>query len=329
MHLIFINEKWCGCDPDSGRLSEGPMNMEYSFDSTDLGTWLSVWCDAKELVSRYDKRKIQDVDRTLVQLCIQTKPDAVIFTPLRRKVDPPNPDRVILAYIAWRLNIPVISIHFDIGPASIDMMEKYFPMCIRCFTFQPLHTIQHVPKRFVGDLWLPIDENFAINPGKKRTHDVAMPGRIHGPRQEVIDLLRNNGINVFTTRYDEFLPVEEYYNILQTSKIVVHCGRPEFVEGRQFEGPACGCLLIDTEDSAIQKKYKEEDYIRFNKWWNVDIEEEEKERRKENLVEKVKYYIEHDEEREAIADRCCSYFHNNYSATKFWTRVLSVSGVLT
>jgi hypothetical protein len=332
MKVLFLNEKFRGADPSCGILSEGPQNMEYAYDSTGFGIWISLWCDAKEFyVSENDTTyKCADVDRTFINLCTQFKPDLIVLTPLRRNELPPNVDRVALAYAAWHLNIPIAGIMWDNGPSSIDMMDRYYPMCKHVISVSPdegLH--KYMSNRWSTDWWLPTNTDIVYDKGYNRELAVAMPGKIYpdSPRAEIVALLSVRDVRVYITPQDEYVPYEEFCERMCRALITVNTGRSNAMEGRTYEATHCGSLLFEPSDAMTSKRYARNiEYVTYDRWWDLDISEEEQSTRKREFVRSIRYYLSHEEEAKEIADRGKTKAQQ-YTAHTFWRQVFDRMGV--
>jgi spore maturation protein CgeB len=47
----------------------------------------------------------------------------------------------------------------------------------------------------------------------------------------------------------------------------------------------------------------------------------------ENIVDKINYYLDHEEERKHISHCLYETYRNNYSPVHFWTKILKICGV--
>lgn len=174
--------------------------------------------------------------------------------------------------------------------------------------------------------------------GVQKDIDVSFVGLWTKPRERLIGYLRNNGVNVFVRGRgwpEGQLPQDELVNIVNRSKIVLSLNTPSFywgwrplarcffrrahfgekgfflkfdilnffdnirmwrdkrnsqVKSRHFEVPACGTFEI-TQDADDMRDY----YILGKEI--VTYEDN------ADLVKKIRYYLAHDAEREAIALR--------------------------
>lgn len=113
------------------------------------------------------------------------------------------------------------------------------------------------------------------------------------------------------------LSVEEYSNTLNRSKISLGFCRDgnglPILKQKVFEIMACGALLLDDWDTEAADLFKEgEDFIIFHS--------------KQELLDLVRYYLSHDEERERIAKSGCQKVINLYNATNMWAYIFERIG---
>jgi hypothetical protein len=330
MHVVFINERYWGADPESKRMSVLPQIMEHTFESADIGTWSAIYCDAEEIEHNGKIYKFNgSVDQALISLCTQVQPDVIIFTPLRRNELPPNPDRVTLAYIAWKMNIPIIGFFGDIGPASIHMFDKYFPMCCHAIIHYPYPDFRkYAGPRWSCDWWPPLDHRYIYDNTGERQNVVAIPGLLHGQRKEMVSILENAGVNVHTTDQEALPPFKEYCDLLRRVTISVYPGRPDHLEHKPYEIIGCGALLIVSRDSLTRERFDEgTEYVAYDKWWDLDLSPEDIHGRKQQLAEITSYYLNHPDEASAIARRGAERVATEYTATKFWLRLFDRVGI--
>jgi len=130
-----------------------------------------------------------------------------------------------------------------------------------------------------------------------RIYDVTFIGRCYGERREFVNKLKEKGIDIKTFGQgwgsDKRILQPDLIKIYNQSKISLNMslsyGYIYTVKGRDFEGPACGALLV-TMDSEDIKKYfiPGKEIITYK---DVD-----------DAAKKIKYYLEHEKERKIIID---------------------------
>jgi spore maturation protein CgeB len=148
-------------------------------------------------------------------------------------------------------------------------------------------------------------------------YDVSFVGQPHGNRRQMVQALRTGGINVrcFGFGWDEGrVSQEEMIRIFSESRINLNfsnasvqsgkwgwlpilgqkIGRrshfPDQIKGRNFEVPGCGGFLLTSKADDLQSYYQlDKEIVCFD-----DVAD---------LIDKIKYYLAHDDERAAIAWR--------------------------
>jgi hypothetical protein len=157
--------------------------------------------------------------------------------------------------------------------------------------------------------------------------DVSFVGSVDAPRSDrgrLIQRIRDSGFNVWAGGGRgpglDNLPIEEYANMFRRSKICLNLsfghGRPQR-KGRSFEIAACGqfmmsncCEMFGGKDG---KWFENEvDYASFD-----DI----------NVIDRIAYFLNNEQERNQIADRIYEKYVNNYAPKHFWKKVLNICGV--
>jgi len=130
----------------------------------------------------------------------------------------------------------------------------------------------------------------------KENYDVTFVGQKYGIRINVIDnLLKNNiPIQVFGRGWDKYILFDEIVTIFSNSKINLNISssykdkRIKQIKGRVFEVPMCGGFLLTDYVDGL------EDYFKIGE--EIVCYETQK-----DLVEKIIYYLENEEERKTIA----------------------------
>lgn len=136
-------------------------------------------------------------------------------------------------------------------------------------------------------------------------YDVTFVGQPHGNRRKIIKALRRAGINVQTWGYgweNGRVSQEEMIKIFNQSKInlnlsnslqpwwknILYRQEHQQIKGRNFEITGCGGFILSGQADNLENYYKIGEEIDVYK--NIT-----------DLIEKVKYYLSHNEERERVA----------------------------
>ena len=157
----------------------------------------------------------------------------------------------------------------------------------------------------------------------EKKYDVSFIGANYGIRNDYINFLRKNGINIYTKGYgwkEGFATQEEIIEIFNASKIVLGfatVGKNDdiyIIKGRDFEAPMCGSFYITS--------YHDE----LSEWYDIGSEIETY-KSKEELLEKIKYYLKNDTEREKIANNGYLKCTQNYTSYNFFDTVFNKVGL--
>jgi len=259
----------------------------------------------------------------LLTTCAVSEPDLLIF--LIEGTPGLNPSRRVIQMIRDVLGIKVFALQVHSAVQGQEELTRSWLPFVSYMGFWDarLAYIGHAqdPKAIQG--FTPTNREYFYDRRLERDIDVSFPGAIDKPgRVEHIQFLRDHGINVFTKEVNPFdrniysLSLEEYATIMSRSKITLHFGLlPDgrtHLKGRVFEITACKSLLVEGE--GMTKEFFEEgkDFVAY--------------RTKEELLEKVKYYLAHDKEREKIAQSGYRKTTQLYNATNLWGYTLSKMG---
>lgn len=170
---------------------------------------------------------------------------------------------------------------------------------------------------------------YAANPdvyrklGLEKKYDVAFVGAHYGTRPYYIDYLRQNGIQVHTKGQgwdDGEATPDEMIEIFNQAKIVlgfagVGISDDIFIlKGRDFEVPLTGTL------------YMTQRHEELNEYFNLG-EDIETYATKEELLDKVRYYLAHDSERQKIAEQGYEKCQRLYTAKAAYEKIFGYLGL--
>lgn len=129
-----------------------------------------------------------------------------------------------------------------------------------------------------------------------KTIDVSFCGQLYGERQEIIQYLQDNGIQIKCFGHPfNYLTFEPMLQVLNQTKINLNItnaghGKDRQIKGRNFEIPGIGSFLLTDYAEGLENYYDlEKEMIIF--------------KNKKDLLDKIKYYLEHEKEREEIAQK--------------------------
>ena len=156
----------------------------------------------------------------------------------------------------------------------------------------------------------------------EKSIDVCFLGQIDSyrsyRREYILYLMKNNVAGFFSTFNRDNQPShEEYYEIMAKSKICINFSYSvdkHQLKGRVFDSMLSGTMLLESENPQISTLFSEGiDYAAFSS--------------KEDLLKKIRYYLENEDERLKIAEngrkKCLKY----YNSKVYWNTVLSKIGL--
>jgi spore maturation protein CgeB len=233
--------------------------------------------------------------------------DAVFHVAFNEELDFPEQ----AAKIALKKDIPVIQWDCD---SSWRFGSWVMPRKHRVSHFITTHSntipwYEHYGMKVIRSQWGG-SPSYVYEPDAEKKYDVSFVGQKHGQmpdgkflRAEIIDAIQEAGIKVdlwgnYWDGYECWHGYERHFpsvlSAFNESKICLnlsnpwHHGTMPQIKGRHFEIPQIGQFQLATPADDLQS------YFEFGKEIEVASSIPE-------LIEKLKYYLEHDEEREAIA----------------------------
>ena len=139
-------------------------------------------------------------------------------------------------------------------------------------------------------LYFPIDVEKDIN--------ISFVGQPHGNRREVLDIILNNrfDLKIFGFNWEQFqrVPFHQMVRIFSRSKINLNLSNSstmigQQIKGRNFEISGTKSFLLSSNAENLEEYYENgKEIVIFN---SID-----------DMIEKIRYYLSHDKEREIIAE---------------------------
>lgn len=303
-HVLFVTEKWCDCNPAMGN-SNSEHNLYGSLEASGLATQERFYFD------EYHLQYKRQCDAALLKTCMETKPDIVFYSYFGGRYDP---KWETFSIIRKKLGICVVVLWCEV----YDLVETYLPYVELNIVLQSsyLKKTNHPEKYLL--LWSPQDMRIYYNPHIERDIDISFIGSMHqDERQKGIAALKANGINVYQSGGQRInrLSTDEYARCYMRSKIALNFSRGTYwsgnpflihhAKGRIFETTLCGSMLLDSDNPETKIWFEPMvDYVPF-----AD---------EADLVEKARYYIEHDAEREKIAASGHEKAKKMYTSALWW-----------
>lgn len=233
-----------------------------------------------------------------------------------------QPMKWVLARLKKR-NIFVIALWFD--TCSSGFAESIFPvldiMDVHAIIDNPIldfgesryaRLLKEKAKFFYFPFEFEVEESV-----RERDIDIAFFGQVssyRSIRKTYIDFLLKSDVNFYcyTGGKETRFPDDVYFKILSRAKIGLSLSMS--VDRHQLKKQVidtmyCGGLVISERNPQIVSVFLEdEDYVAFSS--------------KEELLEKIKYYLEHEGEREKIAKSGQRKVRELFNGKRFWSEIL-------
>ncbi len=313
-NVLFVTEKWTDCNPEE-ELSSVHHNFIAALNATGLAEISTCFFDETAVQTG------RHVDETLGQICQDEKPDMIVLKMVRGTDLNPAPE--VLQLIRDRFGTKIVSIYGDtFDDFAIHWMEEYassvdVSIVQDCYSNYPNKVA--APENYM-DTWTPQDPSVFRGNDGDRPIDVSFVGRVqrYTSRKLYLSLLQEAGIEVMIAGgvSEADLPIADYAEIMRQSKITLNFSQPVFDEpnfqckGRTVEATLCGALLIEDQNPETVKWFTPgQDYVDFSD--------------ERDLVTKVRYYLENDEDRRRIAAAGHRRATENYCAEKYWRLVFN------
>lgn len=260
----------------------------------------------------------ETAEEFVLSYCAAEKPDLVVFTGLRTEIF--RCEEVLQKLASF--GIPTVHLWWDhISPKNRALANFYTEHRLA------LNVVMDITTPFEGEsdkhymnLWYPLDSRIFYSDNQGRPIDVCFMGTVFpGFFQDRVDYLAHlhkQGIKFFskTGVYSkEPMKIADYAEKLRRSKIGLNftympAFKAHHCKTRTFETMLCGAMLLEQDNEHTWHWFKPGlDYVPFN---NPD-----------DLEEKIKHYLHHEEERAKIALHGYSTIRKHYMERAFWKKV--------
>lgn len=314
---LFVMARYDRCKPEWG---PSVFNI---LPSTlgDIGLVKAITIFALDELSQKTSHSV--IDETLLEMCAGERPDLVVFVPTGwPHIDP---SRNTINTITNTLGIKVYMVRGDaIGVHGYRFNQSWFPFVnFMGFIDAGVSALGYNQNPKAIQSLLCCDASHFYDRGLERDIDVSFVGSIGNwqHRAEYIQFLWEHGVSVVTgggLEYDTRIPIEKYSDIISRSKISLSfcLHRTEGfsqIKRRVLESLFCRTCMVEDAGTETAKFFEVgKDFIMYHT--------------KEELLEKVLYYLKHDEERERIADLGYRKATKLYTAKNLWAYTLERIG---
>lgn len=309
LHFLILRDNDYGVNPDQSE-SYGKIIVDDGLLATQLATFDTFLWNNKTLFPLEEWK--------LLETCREVQPDAIILLSTELSIE-------TIRFLRKDWKIPIIEIWYDTCWngfwESIQEVMPYVDVHVvpdnPLLNFLDTNKGERYHKRFLP-LWAPFDPLIYNDAGCNRDINVSFSGQIDGYRSyrmQYIQHLMENNIPVYCSLTKKNLQptYSKYLEILKRSKIALNFSYSvdsHQLKGRIFEAMLCGALLMESENPQTQCYFLPGiDYVGFNS--------------KEDLVAKIKYYLEHEDERAKIAAQGKQKVQQYYNHILFWEKVIN------
>jgi hypothetical protein len=314
-HALFVNSKWCDGNPELS-LSNDAHNIFNSFRQCRPDfTQNALHLDESSVVYG------QHIDGPLLKYCETHKPDIIVMGLLGGS--PMNPSYACLEKLQ-QMGVFICVIWPDTGPGwgfgTILEIGKRIDLNVSWDNPRsPWHDAQPKPANYLN-LWTPEDASlYYFHPYKDI--DVSFLGST----DKYIDrglflqhLIKNKkDIKLFISggQREGKLTPEQYAEVVKRSKIGINFSLSQTgvfhqAKGRIFEYTSCGGFLLDSANPSTADFFiPNEEYVPFHN--------------PEDLMNKILYYLSHEQERLAIANKGYQRYVRQWTSQPYWDAIIS------
>ena len=271
-------------------------------------------------------QRIIGYQASLIKLLFKFQPDVVIFSSYTInfvKRPPSHLGLFLLRSIQKKVKACYLTIWYDV--ATPDFMVKQLLPTLDLFDLhlvgasinqdKDLELIPKTEKSKLLEIDLPYPEEIFFP--RKKDIEVVFLGQITSYRSNrrdyIFHLMKNNIPGFFSGFERESQPsYQEYQEILGRAKIGLNFSESSLghqIKGRMFETMLSGALLLESKSPhSISYFIDGIDYISFNS--------------KDDLIDKIRYYLAHDDERKEIASNGRNKILTQYSGEIVWKGII-------
>jgi len=315
LHFLILRYNYYCANPDLGDSPE-KFVLDNTLSATQLATYDTFYWEDCTLFPQGDWK--------LLNTCRATRPDAIVLSSYNPQgYRQPSVETIRILRKDW--DILIIAIWWDTGWNGFwESIQPVLPYVdVHVVVDNPLLNFINKNKgepyynRFLP-LWTSYDPLIYFNEGCTRDINVSFLGQVDGYRSyrmQYIQHLMKNNVPIYCSLFSRTQQPShsKYVEILKKSKIVLNFSysvHSHGLKGRVFEAMLCGAMLLESENPQTRCYFTPgKDYVSFDS--------------EDDLVDKIKYFLEHDDERVEIAARGELKARQYYNHTEFWGQVIN------
>lgn len=311
--ILFCIEKFCDLKPNLGWTNSFHNTINSFSRSCPQYTFDTLHLDEAQVV--YGTH----IDNIIIEYCLNWKVEIVIFQLLGDSSVNPSLETY---RTLKKMGVYTVIVWPDTGPSHGIQTIAQIKDAV------DLHVSWDVPKGAWHDqltresnhidMWTPEDSSLYY-PTSHKDIKASFMGSIDKYRDRI------EGLQTLHAQVPDcwigggqrrgMLTPSQYAEVIRRSKIGINFSLSQTgvfhqAKGRIFEYTACGGLLLDNPNPCTQQFYKAgEEYVEYTSG--------------ADLVEKIKYYLANDNERERIATNGKKRFYNNWTAQHYWDQLMN------
>lgn len=305
--VLVCNEKWCDGSPLVGFTNSfhnifnsfSQCKPEYNFNTIHI--------DESQVI--YGTH----IDQILLNYCKNYKVDIIIFSLIGGS--PMNPTHDCYKKLK-ESGIILCFIWHDTGPSwglqTIAELGELADLHISWdFPTSPFHNAYPKQDNHLF-LWTPEDKNLFYKPATKDI-PVSFMGSLNGYRDRIgyLNVIHDKcPVRISGGQRQAKATPDQYAEIIRRSKIGINFSLSQTgvfyqAKGRIFEYTLSGGLLLENENPSTRAFFTPNvDYVEFTT--------------PQDLLDKVLYYLSHEEERQKIADQGYKTVNEKWSTQRYW-----------
>lgn len=315
-HVLILRNKYYSKGSDQPSTEE--MHLDNTLRASGLATFEVLTYDHDLCISPLS-------DLQLIAKCREARPDAIILSSWW--LAPRHPSIHALKIIRERLEIPIAAIWWDTCSELFWNSLEHLKFEFDAHVILDNPSLRYVDRKDpvfdrVLRLWPPQDENL-FKPSGIRDIPISFLGQVSSYRSYRTETLEHLAkMNVpgcyFTGDREEQVSHVTYADMMGRSKMTlnfsysVSCHQ---LKSRVMEVMFSGAMLLESENEQTSTLFEPmKDFVPFKS--------------KADLVEKIKYFLDHEDEMTAIALQGRATARKHYNSARFWRLLLKKLDIL-
>lgn len=305
LNILFCTEKFCDGKPEMG-LTNSYHNVFGSLKHSGIKVKDFNIIHLDEATVNYNTH----IDKLLPKAIAKYNPNVIIHLFLGKS--PMNPSFDMLKEIKNKGIYQCVifpDTGFDWGHNTIIELKDVIDLNVswdNAFNYPEQHS-NHIW------LWTSQDDKL-YHKGPIQDIQCSFIGSVNTQeRQEYLSYALSKGAPIMVRggQRNEKLSPEQYANLMRRSKICLNfpasAGSFHQAKGRVYEALASGCLILERKNDFTSRVIKPGiEYAEYDS--------------PQDLVDKIKYYLEHEDERLKIANAGWQAYQDRFHSSHYWTK---------